>query len=144
MGFWERFCPQKKSQNGYNLIWQQIKNDPELFLPDSSVARKKPNNLPRFDDETWTALVEFLQRPWFRPIWVIQEARASMGQPNISVQIGKVSVSWRYLGIILSWLQQKGFSTVDKRLRAMLFPCRIYNLGKQERVPLLAQVQETR
>jgi len=102
--------------------WQQIKNDPEPFLPDFSVARKTPNNLPRFDDETWTALVEFLQRPWFRRIWVIQEARASMGQPNISVKIGNVSVSWHYMGIILSWLQQKGFSTVEKRPESHALP----------------------
>ena len=50
--------------------------------------------MPSREEETWTAIGEFFDRPWFRRVWIIQEAVAAQ---TLQVVCGKWVINWNDL-----------------------------------------------
>jgi hypothetical protein len=88
-------------------------------------------------------MVKLLQKPWFRRVWVIQEARVS-NLKNAVVTVGNVAVGWVVFGSVLTFLSQK-FSQRDKPLKPLSFPLVTFNQGRtNEPQPLLVLLNFTR
>lgn len=71
-----------------------------IFNPDTDVGLQ-------VSEETATALVEFLSRPWFTRVWVQQEATASL---FTQVVCGRDTVEWNQL-FALAWIFLPGYTS---------------------------------
>jgi len=66
-------------------------------------AHGKPVSLPRKDDPVWESFRRFLQRPWFRRVWVVQEVYAAR---RLQMRCG----DWYMDGIAFLGIMDLGFT----------------------------------
>ena len=64
-----------------------------------------------YDEETWSALIAFFKRDWFRRVWVVQEVRLA----NLSavVQCGRASLPWQSVRKAMVILGDKSYLPHD-------------------------------
>ncbi|KAH6716460.1 heterokaryon incompatibility protein-domain-containing protein [Leptodontidium sp. MPI-SDFR-AT-0119] len=128
----------------FSKVWPYVKDDVRnSLLPDLLLATKRPADIPKYEDDIWKDLAHFLDRAWFRRIWVVQEARVSSNKSSVNVRLANSRIGWHNLALVMTWLVQKGFTAIHKDLKPMVNVARIFNYGKT-RMPLLRQLQETR
>ncbi|KAF4633399.1 hypothetical protein G7Y89_g4718 [Cudoniella acicularis] len=61
--------------------------------------------LPKMGDPDWVALVKLFQRPWFRRIWVVQEAAMAC---ESTVVCGSYSVKWDHISNVARSVRMNG------------------------------------
>lgn len=70
------------------------------------IKQMNPHNqvIPSPEDrETWTALGQFYNRPWFTRVWCLQEAILA---PSAKVMLGEHSTSWEHVGLAATSIRQ--------------------------------------
>jgi len=63
--------------------------------------------LPDLDSADWKAFQQFLKKPWFRRVWVIQEVALCKHPPII--MLGNMTCSWHQFAESIEWLYRKGY-----------------------------------
>ena len=62
---------------------------------------------PAIDDAAWSALVDFLDRPWFERVWIIQEVSTRTESLEM---IGGREINWTDIAIAALWFSIKGYN----------------------------------
>jgi hypothetical protein len=57
----------------------------------------------------WMPLVDFFNRPWFKRMWVIQEAAASA---SVLLMAGELEVNWVDVGLAYLWFNAKDYMRI--------------------------------
>lgn len=97
--------------------------------------------LPGFDDEIWTHFRRLFGAPWFRRIWVAQEAALSPRDP--AVLHGPHVHSWERLGLVASWLRKSGYLRLGHMPNSLANVDTISNLRRSKRWKLNALIFTT-
>ncbi|KAI1329862.1 heterokaryon incompatibility protein-domain-containing protein [Xylariaceae sp. FL0255] len=108
--------------------------------------------LPSPSAREWKVFRQFLENPWFRRIWIVQEAVLSK---NPIVVLGNWHVKWDAMGKALAWYETKGFGMprtmkyIPKDLKDLLPVAPASSLWQMsqsptKRVPLLTLLKDFR
>ena len=73
----------------------------DLRNPGNLVSQSE--DLPPLESTHWSALARFLARPWFRRVWVIQEAAVS---DSATVYCGDNEIEFVAIGFAASWISR--------------------------------------
>jgi Heterokaryon incompatibility protein (HET) len=77
----------------------------ELIQEAPNSALKLQRNLPPEDHEDWEALWWLLDKPWFRRIWILQEAAVA----DVRIMVGQEMVPWPDVVAGARWLSAKRY-----------------------------------
>lgn len=72
---------------------------------DPSVQKSLFKHLPQLNDVGWSSVGQFLQRPWFGRMWVIQEIAVA---PDAMLHCGSSSTSWSTFAELLQFMLAVG------------------------------------
>ncbi|KAG7008469.1 hypothetical protein G7Y79_00005g016100 [Physcia stellaris] len=85
---------------------------------EDDVVIKEPEfesyGLPNWQDKAWPAWTNFLQRPWFRRVWVIQEFALAK---EVKMLCGKTFFPWQALEYTISMMNHHGFGENQRSIR---------------------------
>ena len=84
----------------------------------NSLAQTRSFGLPDFDSRDWDALTQFLLRPWFRRVWIIQEVALSQRPPLMLG--GNTIYPWDRFAHLIRWLERLGYHTITDSVSAGL------------------------
>src|SRR5262249_43996488 len=80
-------------ERGIDLAKKLILCSNELgAFPTAVTSAYRKYNVPYMEDPAWHSLRDFLCRPWYTRIWIIQE---SLHNNNMLIMCGKVVIPWK-------------------------------------------------
>ena len=86
-------------------------------LEDDAVIKEpefESYGLPNWQNKAWSAWTNFLQRPWFRRVWVIQEFALAK---EVKMLCGKTFFPWQTLEYTISMMNHHGFGENQRSIR---------------------------
>ncbi|TVY82211.1 Heterokaryon incompatibility protein 6 OR allele [Lachnellula suecica] len=90
---------QLKATKSGRIIAAPNATEPQLWRND---------HIPSFNQPTWQALIDFVEREWFYRIWCWQEVK--LGGQNVLLQCGSSTISWNSFWMAVLCLHNKDSS----------------------------------
>lgn len=91
-----------------------------LGVPGTSEDKWHQGGTPLpYNDDTYAAIAELIQRPWFSRLWIIQEAQ--LANPKAVIQCGNDQMTWNLFSRAVHCLMQKSVSILNRPLNELLF-----------------------
>lgn len=98
-------------------VFERIDADRRSYEVTRSQKEGKPGQIAfevastlKLEDEDWIALVSFAQRPWFKRVWIMQEAALSRQDPLMLCSAR--TLLWSTFARCVSWLAAGYYSTI--------------------------------
>jgi len=101
----------------------------ELTSEAPNSALKSQRNLPPVGHKDWEALWWLLDRPWFRRIWILQEAAVA----DVRMMVGQEAVPWHDVVAGSRWLSAKRYWLEWEESEQLAQAGFIWNLGPLNR-----------
>ena len=86
-------------------------DEPKVSFDDEDLKRV---GLPATDDTAWPSLMEFLSRPYFKRVWVIQEL--AVAPEDMYIMCGRITIPYKSFYHILRWLDTQNWKSVFRQM----------------------------
>ncbi|CAO2647558.1 Nn.00g084800.m01.CDS01 [Neocucurbitaria sp. VM-36] len=120
-----------------------IKPDPyNMFVADMAPFEDPTTvGLPSVDSKEWDSLNEFLSRPWFSRVWIIQEVASAS---EAILLVGKdAMIGWKQTAVAIIWLLCHGYPDNIPGLHNCWNILTIDACRRHNKVPLLLRLSPT-